>query len=141
APDDPINAALIDHCARTGRHLRIIDRFARPAYLPDENAGWQPGGKTRRRLGSLWRRLEQDCGPVAITMMGADEPCDAWIDAFLALEATGWKGREGSALACDSNNAAFFRAVIGRGQANGSVRLAKLEAGGRTLAMSSWFET
>lgn len=141
APDDPVNAALIDHCARTGRDLQIVDQFTRPAWLPGENAGWQPSGKARRRLDSLHRRLERDCGPVTVSLMSADEPCDVWIDDFLALEATGWKGAGGSALACDRGNAALFRNVIERGHANGSARLAKLQAGGRTLAMSSWFES
>src|SRR3546814_7994701 len=38
ALDDPVTAALLDHCARTGRGFRIIDRFDRPA----RDAGGDP---------------------------------------------------------------------------------------------------
>lgn len=141
APDDPINAALIDHCGRTGRAFRTIDQFARPAYLPRGDTDWEPSGKTRRRLNSLWRRIERDIGPISIDLLDSRQPCDVWIDDFLELEVTGWKGLKRSALACDTGNAAFFRSVIERGHANGSARLARLQAGGRTLAMSSWFES
>ncbi len=141
APDDPINAALIHHCEQTGRAFRTIDQFARPARLPSGDKDWEPSGKTRRRLNSLRRRLEGDVGPISIELLNARQPCDGWIGEFLALEESGWKGCGRSALACDKGNAAFFRSVIDRGHANGSARLARLQAGGRTLAMSSWFES
>src|SRR5262245_38692797 len=47
-----------------------------------------------------WRTLEpgQEAGP--------------WIEDFLALEASGWKGRAGSAFAWSDANARFARAAL-----------------------------
>ncbi|MEE4337688.1 MULTISPECIES: hypothetical protein [Erythrobacter] len=35
-----------------------------------------------------------------------------WIEQFLDLERAGWKGRGGSALACERSNADLFRKTV-----------------------------
>lgn len=141
--DDPICAAMADCCEDEGRGFRVLDRFDRPARLPnsDAAAGGRPDGKVLARLQSLRQRLERDHGPVSVKMQAADTDCGAWVDLFLAMEKSGWKGRAGSALACAPETEGLFRDVIARGREQGQVRLASLMAGGRPLAMSSWFVT
>ncbi len=140
--DDDAAAALLGRCGREGRGYRELDRFVRPARVPGlAGAAGRTDGKARARLRSLWRRLERDHGPVAIDMVGIDGDCAAWIDRFLTLEASGWKGRAGSALASDRATENLFRDVIHGAQRRGQARLATLRAGTRVLAMSSWFVT
>lgn len=137
ARDDPVCAALIAHCKTSGRGFRMFGRFDRPAHISGSDAA--PDGKKLARLRGLRRRLERDHGPVSVKMldMGADPA--GWIDGFLALEKLGWKGREGSALACAPETEGLFREVITKGQHQGQARLAALMVGGRAVAMSSWF--
>lgn len=139
--DDPVSIALLDRCKQEGRACHTIQSVERPAYRVGDESEVRSDAKTQRRLRSLSQRLEREHGPVAVTMIDAGQPCGSWIDAFLKMEASGWKGRLGSALSCDPATDALFRTVIARGHANGSARLSSLSAGGRVLAMSSWFES
>ena len=60
---------------------------------------------------------------------------DGWIDEFLALERRGWKGANGSALACAADTTALFRnALHGAAQA-GKLELLTLRLDGRAIAM------
>lgn len=138
AADNPVCAALIAHCDAAGRGIRILDRYDRPTHLPGDA---EPSRKVRARLRSLRQRLESDHGPVSVEMHAADADCAPWIDAFLVMEKSGWKGQAGSALACAADTEHLFREVIETGHERGEVRLASLRAGGQVLAMSSWFET
>lgn len=137
ALDDPVCTALIDICRDGGRGFRMLDSFDRPARLP--HCETMPDGKARARQRSLQRRLEREQGPISIELQAAGADCRGWIDRFLALEKSGWKGQAGSALACDPETEGLFRDVIEEGHDRGRARLATLTAGGRPLAMSSWF--
>ena len=140
--DDPICAALLAHCEREGRGFRIVDRFDRPARAPGSDAvGGRAGIKARARLRSLERRLTRDHGPVAVDLHTANGDGDRWVEAFLAMERAGWKGRAGSALACHSATEKLFRDVVRAGWECGRLGRATLTAAGRPLAMSSWFVT
>jgi len=140
--DDPACAALIAHCEREGRGFRLVDRFDRPARVPGSDAGGGgAGAKARSRLRSLERRLARDHGPVAVDRHAGDGDCDRWVEAFLAMERAGWKGRAGSALACHPATESLFRDVMRAGSERGMLGRATLTAAGRPLAMSSWFVT
>lgn len=135
--DDPACAALREVCAEEGRGFRLLARHDRPAHLPQREP--VAGGKAQARLRSLRRRLEGDHGPVSLHIEDDDGEGSDWTDHFLALERAGWKGQAGSALACDRETEMLFREVVAEGRKRGCVRLATLIAGGRPLAMSSWF--
>ena len=55
------------------------------------------------------------------------------------MEASGWKGKAGTALASRAEDAAFYREVTARFGASGKLRLYSLEVGGETLAMQTNF--
>lgn len=139
--DDPVSIALFDRCKQEGRAFHAIQCLDRPAHRAGDNAEARSDAKMQGRLRSLSRRLECDHGPVAVAKVDRDQSCASWIDRFLEMEAAGWKGRIGSALRCQSATEALFRTVIARGHANDSARLYSLSAGGRAIAMSSWFES
>ncbi len=139
--DDPVSIALFDRCKREGRAFQTLHCLDRPAHRAGDDTEGRSDAKTQGRLRSLLRRLERDQGPVVFSMLDPGQPCAPWIDAFLKMEASGWKGRVGSALGSNSATEALFRTVIERGHANGSARLASLSVEGRAIAMSSWFES
>lgn len=139
--DHPVCAALFECCRQEGRAFQVLNCSGRPAYRPHDDTEGGCAAKIQSRLRNLWQRLAREHGPVAITVLGPDQPCDPWIDAFLAMEASGWKGRGGSALGSSAATAAFFRTVIERGHQNGAARLSSLSANGHVIAMSSWFES
>ena len=66
-----------------------FDRWFEFELLPEAKREYR---RLRSRLGEK--------GRLTITFRGNDEPLEPWVQEFLALEKSGWKGREGTALAC-----------------------------------------
>src|SRR5690606_37031550 len=60
---------------------------------------------------------------------------EPWITAFLDLEARGWKGRAGSALASHSGTQAWFRAILAGAAEAGRLDMRALDVDERPLAM------
>lgn len=141
AEDDQASAALLAYCEASGRALHVIDQYDRRMHRPgrEAQASGKKKAKAAARLRSLRAKLARDHGDVEVTFDHGTANCEEWLDAFLAMERSGWKGRAGSALACQAETQGLFRDVILRGLEYDCVRLATLTAGGKPLAMSSWF--
>ena len=90
-------------------------------------------GQRRRKLRRARALLETD-GPVAFEILDAPADLDAALEAYVALEAAGWKGRAGTGLGQRSEEVAFLRAALADLGAAGEVRVARLRRGARTLA-------
>ncbi|MFN0024000.1 MAG: GNAT family N-acetyltransferase [Parvularculaceae bacterium] len=136
--DGLLFAAAISAVHETGRLASASARYGR-AML---GSGWRTDaylegsldGKKRKELRRLRNRLEE-IGPVRFETLAATADVARWIDDFLALEAAGWKGREGTALASEGPSAAFFRDAIAGAHDAGALRFHRLSAGAATLAM------
>ena len=90
--------------------------------------------KKRKELRRLRNRLA-DVGRVEARILDDRAALDSWCDAFLALEKAGWKGREGTALACDPQSEAFFRRVMAAAWDEGRLQFRRLDVEGRPVAM------
>ncbi len=88
-----------------------------------------------RELRRQWRRLEAT-GSVRLRRVERSEPIDPWCEAFLALEAAGWKGRLGTAMASRPRDAAFFRTMCAQRHGEGRLLAETLELDGRPIAAS-----
>jgi hypothetical protein len=92
-----------------------------------------PVSARRRREFRRLRRLLDEAAGVATEVR---ERSDAGgVEAFLRLEASGWKGRKGTALASRNGHAGFFREMCGEFERMGRLRVLSLEAEGRPVAM------
>ncbi len=147
ARNEAICEALAALCAAEGRSLFRLKEFSRSARTRKSaaNADPAPLDKSQRKLASRLRsqsaRLTRDHGATSIVLHPAGQSPDGWINDFLTLERSGWKGQAGSALACFAATENLFRTVVQRGTANGTVRLATLRIGDRPIAMANWFIT
>ncbi len=92
--------------------------------------------RERRTKARQWRRLRDDWGEPAVVDRGGQPEAS---EAFLRIEASGWKGRAGTAMASRASDAAFYREVTWRFRDAGRLRLYALEANGNTLAMQTNF--
>lgn len=88
--------------------------------------------KRRRELRRLRTRFEAEQGAPLRCEEVAEEP--GAVDAFLALEASGWKGQAGTAMHTAAH-ADFFREACAAFAAAGRLQLVALRGGERTLAM------
>ncbi|WP_299323894.1 GNAT family N-acetyltransferase [Parasphingopyxis sp.] len=90
--------------------------------------------KKRKEMNRLANRLA-DQGEVRYATLGADEDADPWIGAFLALERQGWKGKNGSAMACEATLAKFFEIVATGAHAAGKLDFHRIDLDGAPIAM------
>lgn len=90
--------------------------------------------KKRKELARLRARLAEH-GAIAITRLAPHANPDRWILDFLQLEASGWKGRQNSALADSPATRSFFEQAIRMGHRNTRCELVRLTTAGRTIAM------
>ncbi|AYJ87207.1 GNAT family N-acetyltransferase [Sphingomonas paeninsulae] len=95
--------------------------------------------KKRKEIKRLQLRLAE-LGEVAFDRLSAHGPVEnwiveTWIAEFLELEASGWKGRAGSALRNDPATKTFFEQSIAGAFAMGKLEILRLTLDGRPLAL------
>lgn len=90
--------------------------------------------KKRKELKRQARRLAEE-GEVAVERETGPNDVDAWIADFLALEAAGWKGRAGSALAAEAGTASLFSEALAAAATAGKLEHLSLTLDGRRIAM------
>jgi CelD/BcsL family acetyltransferase involved in cellulose biosynthesis len=90
--------------------------------------------KKRKEIGRLRTRLDE-LGSVAFEALAHDADVAPWIADFLRLEASGWKGREGSALGTTPATTAFFREAVSGAHRAGRLELVRLTLDGQPIAM------
>lgn len=105
-----------------------LRRRPEPTYLQEALSG-----KRRKELRRLRRALGTELGGEVETVDCSADPA-AW-DRFLELEASGWKGEGGTALAADPAGAEFFRAMCAATAPTGRLQVLSLQAAGQTAAM------
>jgi CelD/BcsL family acetyltransferase involved in cellulose biosynthesis len=66
---------------------------------------------SRKKLRQHRRRLAER-GSLSSVIASEPAAVRSAIEEFLTLEASGWKGRQGTALLCDRRDAAFMRAAV-----------------------------
>ena len=102
----PSYSAMIKCLAVQGAASLKLSESARPIATRD--VGIKKSGSTRKKLRQDWNRLSA-LGVVDIVNERSPEAVSRAFESFLALEAKGWKGEEGTALLCDREDAAFVR--------------------------------
>lgn len=133
-PARALQAALL----RRGLDSAVLDPFDRPVLQRRADAGAYEAGLGRSRRKSL-RRLRnrlQEVGQIEMTSSTSGEPLAQAVEDFLALEAAGWKGRQGTALASRPGTAAFARHLFAATAGPVAVRADCLRLDGRPIAVS-----
>jgi CelD/BcsL family acetyltransferase involved in cellulose biosynthesis len=139
---DPSGAALGSLGAT--RRSDIVHRSERAMLKspldPDAYFTTHVRQKKRKELRRLRSRLDE-LGAVQFQTLPADGPIEKWIADFLALEASGWKGRSGSALNDSDHTRAFFTEALTGAHKVGKLEMLKLTLDGKPLAMLVNFVT
>jgi CelD/BcsL family acetyltransferase involved in cellulose biosynthesis len=140
--EGPVSQLLVDHFRSRGILSFTTEAFTRAWFVPGPDADsylravLSPDkrhqlSRKRRRLAELGR-LETR----ALTPEGDSEP---WIEAFLRVEASGWKGKEGSALGCTVAGRAFFGAACAEAHRQGRLQMLGLFLDDRPVALRCGF--
>lgn len=115
ATDGPTMKALTRVLAARGKAPRILDRARRPklqsgldgkSYLEKAISS-----SSRKKLRQHRRRLSER-GELSSVIVREPQAVRDALEDFLQMEASGWKGRQGTALICNNADAAFARTAI-----------------------------
>jgi CelD/BcsL family acetyltransferase involved in cellulose biosynthesis len=113
--------------------------FARPILRPADISGDPLASPAIARNKELIRKRKQleKLGTCQFRVVRCGPEQVGCSETFLQLEAMGWKGQAQTALACRSNEAAFFREMIGRFATSGRALFTELVVDGRVVATTS----
>ncbi|HWS18098.1 MAG TPA: GNAT family N-acetyltransferase [Candidatus Elarobacter sp.] len=101
----------------------------KPAAQPPWLAGTRP--KFRSHLRRAKRQLEEQ-GTLALKHFNSADP--EALEKFYILEASGWKGAEGTAIKCDPRTRQFYDAIAQAAARDGYLSLDFLELNGKPIA-------
>ncbi|TFV53694.1 GNAT family N-acetyltransferase [Blastococcus sp. TF02A-35] len=130
----PVAAALDAALAQRGQRAVRLKTYERALLLRE--GGPAVKSNRRRRYTKLRESMDAmaaDLGPVQLVDR-SDDP--AAVEDFLRLEAAGWKGARGTALASRAAHAAWFREVCDGLRAAGRLELPVLSVGDRVAAIA-----
>lgn len=136
--ETPLAEALVAVCARQSRHIAMVHREERAmlasALAPGAYLEQAVPGKKRKEFRRQQARLAE-LGALTFTRLHDAQDIAGWTEHFLALEARGWKGSAGSALASAPETAGLFREAVASAAARGRLERLSLDLDGKPIAM------
>ncbi|MDE2596358.1 MAG: GNAT family N-acetyltransferase [Sphingomonadales bacterium] len=142
--DGPLHAALVQVLAEQGRESGVVLREERAMLA--SSLGQKDyfeaavSAKKRKELRRQFTRLSE-LGEITVTREDDEAGLKPWIDEFLALEFSGWKGAAGSALASHQATSELFREAMAGAAARGRLERLALRLDGDPVAMLASFLT
>jgi len=138
--DGPFYLALQQVVAQQKRPLFVQKNHFRAAFNPassvEEFLATRMSKSTRKELLRLERRLAER-GNLLCEPLEATGDIEQWIDDFLRLEQSGWKGDKNSALASSTNSRKFFTGMVRELFENQRLVMLKLSLDGEPIAMNT----
>lgn len=136
--DGPVHRGLVAAAGAIGRPCDTVHRAVRAqldaGLSPDAYYEANVRKKKRKELKRLAARLAEQ-GAVAVERLERADQVPGWCEDFLALEASGWKGRGGSALASRPETRGFFRDMLAGAAAAGRLEVLRMTLDDRPVAM------
>ncbi len=133
----PAAAALRTALAATGRASERIDGYGRALLVTGADPeAFLTASLSSKKLKELRRQLRRlgDEAPISFSEARAAHETPGALDRFLALEASGWKGKGGTSMRDNADQLAFIRETIENLAANGDVRFLEMTAGDAVVA-------
>jgi len=134
ASDGAFSALLTEELSRRPRWRVQVQRYKRALLHASGTRETSVSGRHLKELRRLERRLWER-GHCITRVMEPGEPIEGWIEKFVALEAHGWKGREGTAIASDDGSRRFFTQMATTAAARGRLDMMAIELDGAPIAM------
>lgn len=130
AASEPFHRVLMEVLEARGARAVVSRNYAR-GLLRKHRA--TISGQLRRQLARNERRLGA-CGRLAHVALGPHDDVARWIEDFVQLEARGWKGRTGGAMACSEANRVYFSRILEAAFGRGRLLGCGLDLDGRAIA-------
>ena len=142
--EGPLYAALQKILAEHGRLAALVhreDRAMLASHLsPEAYFEASLSGKKRKELRRQFARLSE-LGEVSFSRSHDDTHLARWIEDFMALEHSGWKGAQGSALASHQATIRLFKEALHGAASHGRLERLTLTLNDEPIAMLASFLT
>jgi hypothetical protein len=137
AGDGLFNELLIDYFERHAKLNYISMYFPRAMFRPTIDADSYLCSALSAKHRKMIRRQERqlsEIGRLEYDALTPDDDVATWIEEFLRLEASGWKGRENTAIASDESDQNYFRSIAKEAFRRGRLSMQALRLDGRPIA-------
>ena len=125
--------ALAEAASAGGFPWMVTGVYARALLLRDRDPRERFNSNMKNNLRRYEARLGAHGKPSPVRLAPGDD-LGAWTQEFMRLEASGWKGRAGSALACREDDRRFVAEVFAEAFRRGRLQITGLDLDGRALA-------
>ncbi|MCD2324349.1 GNAT family N-acetyltransferase [Sphingomonas sp. IC-56] len=136
--DSASTRALLDVLREAGRRYYLTRDYGRAVLNRGLSSEAHAAAHVRSKVLKEHRRLRSrlnEHGALRFERLAADDAVDPWIDALFALEATGWKGREGVAASADPATEQCFRTILRAAHCEGTLDFHRMIVGDTVVAM------
>jgi CelD/BcsL family acetyltransferase involved in cellulose biosynthesis len=123
------SVAFLQALAERGLRHRVLSEKSRP--FVSREGGVKTSGSTRKKMRQDWNRLS---AAGAVDIVNDPAAIEEATEVFLALEAAGWKGRQGTALLNKPADANFARQLLRNLAAERKASVALLRLDGQPIA-------
>jgi CelD/BcsL family acetyltransferase involved in cellulose biosynthesis len=136
--DGPFYGALAEAAGDARLPWVVADAYTRAILVRgrDPRARFNSNMKNNVRRGQAKLAAH---GELRAVRLGPGDDVTAWLEQFMQLEASGWKGKKGSALACRQDDRRFVAAVFPEAFRRGQLIITGLDLAGRPLARHTFF--
>jgi len=135
--DGPFHKMLVDLTNEIGLLTWVTNIFTRglwhEGYDKKTNPEAAVSGDLRRRLRRKEKRLSEH-GRVEHLVLRPEDDVGRWIDEFLRIEASGWKGQRGSALASSEDGRRYFTEIATSSFRRGRLLMLGIDFNARPIA-------
>lgn len=131
--DGAFYGALAETAGDAGYPWLVTDAYARAVLLRERDPRSRFNSNMKNNL-RRWRSRLAAHGELTPARLSSGDDVAAWLDEFMRLEASGWKGRAGTALASREDDRRFAGEVLAEAFRRGRLIITGLDLGGRALA-------
>ncbi len=114
------------------------DAFTRACFVPDTDPEYYIRKNVSRNTRKNVARMEgqlSELGVLEHQTVNDISFGEHWIDEFLEIEASGWKGSDGTAMLCNPSTRSFFKEMAQLHIANGTLSFLKVSLDKHPIAM------
>jgi CelD/BcsL family acetyltransferase involved in cellulose biosynthesis len=129
----PLYGALAETALEGGYPWTIADAYTRAILVRGRDPRQRFNSNMKNNV-RRWHAKLAAHGAVKAVQLGASDDVAAWLDAFMRLEAAGWKGGAGTALACREDDRKFAAAVFPEAFRRGRLLITGLDLDERPIA-------
>jgi CelD/BcsL family acetyltransferase involved in cellulose biosynthesis len=129
----PLYGALVETATDAGYPWTVTDAYERAVLVRGRDPRQRFNSNMKNNV-RRWHARLASLGEVKAVQLGPQDDAGAWLEEFMRLEAAGWKGKAGTALACRADDRRFVGEIFPEAFRRGRLIVTGLDLDGKPLA-------